>query len=124
MGILRKTINGKQSKFWYYDFEFNGHRYSKSTRKTTAKEARTIEEEAKRNLKERYEACMRDGASDIALARAVALAIEKPTEKKRAEKQNKRKTQIWADFMGWINEFFPQVTLVSQVTRPIAESYV
>jgi len=112
------------SKFWYFDFMFNGKRYNKSTGKITKTEALEFESKFKAELEERYELCMTDGGRDIKLVNAVQLAIDKPTERPRAKKQDRRKIQIWGDFLSWLNENFPKVKLMNEVTRPMAEGYV
>ncbi len=124
MTVYKKRKNGTTSKYWYYNFEFNGTRYNKSTGKVSKAEALEFEANVKAQLKERYDQCMTDGGRDIKLVNAVDLAIEKPTERPRGIKQDRRKIQIWGDFLSWLNEFFPKVTLMNEVTRPIAEGYV
>lgn len=124
MSVYKKTKNGKPGKYYYYDFEFNGKRYHKSSRKTTEAEALVVERDVKKSLEDRHRRCLKDGGSDISLIDAVELAIEKPGSKPRQERQNNHKRRVWADFMAWLTENFTEVKLLNEVTRPIAEGYV
>ncbi len=124
MTVYKKMKNGKEGKYWYYNFTLYGKRYNKSTLKTNKQEAMLVEEKVKQEIVSRHQLMVTDGAKDIDIDTAVELAIEKPCHKPRGEKQDQRKRQIWNDFTAWLKELYPDVELLHHITRPMADAYI
>lgn len=64
------------------------------------------------------------GGDKIPLKRAFSLAMKKPTRKPMSKKQEGSKRARFEDFVCFVNDEYPDVKYLHQVTREIAESYI
>ncbi len=64
------------------------------------------------------------GGHPISLEESIELALSKPSRRHAADKFNDQRRLYWGDFVSFLHDNFPEVSLVSLLRKPHCEAYV
>lgn len=132
----RKSKNGGQTNNYHYAFAYNGKRYRGVCKKcTTKKEAEEYEKAILATVKKAgvqkniraFVENFRDeltGGSQITLADAYELSLEKPKKRAPSDELVKIKRSYWLDFADFMSINFNDTSTLSNVQPKHAEAYI
>lgn len=121
---------------YYYSFMMNGKRYN-GTCKDCRSKAEAVQFESKiRDFVKNMRTITNEkalliqyhreitGAKDIPLAELAEIAIRKPQAVNRSENENYLYRIRWKNFVSFMNYYYPEVKLASDILKNHAEHYI
>ena len=146
MSVKRKMqVNGKMSRYYYYEFNFNGKRYRGSTGKETEAEAKAFESQRKNEIRMLEKSSISDKATERSLlnfrekvtdqikGESISLNEVWQTFRKEApsvmkqppgEKMWKAKKRFWMDFLYFTEKHKDGLKTLRDVKPSHAREYV
>ncbi len=136
MSVYKQKTTSGETKLYYYDFMITGKRFKGRcigcTKKREAeeyeKQQRIIAEEA---LKQRSKTeiirqiqKIQYGDQSIELSEAFEKYLQKPSRRQCSDRQRDAKNGYWNDFLNFMQDQFPNVKYMHEVTRAQAEQYI
>jgi integrase len=116
----KKMATGKMSKNFYYDFIIDGKRFAGSTKQVKKKAALAFIEKKKIEIKKE----LNNPQKNIELKKAFELFLKKPIKKTRSKTRISEIRSIWNDFVSFLNNEYPSVKNINQITFEEVEEYI